>query len=126
MGAAVQGIRHVAQHLFQRLAVLFVQPEQEEGEHGNHHDDGGGAASQAASEQKIKRNADERAAAEADELPLGQVEDDLGFDFRQVFGYGDVGHMNDFGQQEVYFIGFSKKWMVRDEAITKSLGFYQN
>ena len=40
-----------------------------------------------------QRYADERAADEADKLPLGQIESDLGFDFRQVLGDRNIGHL---------------------------------
>ena len=41
--AANERVRHVAQHLFQRPAVVFVQAQQEKREHCEHHADGRGA-----------------------------------------------------------------------------------
>ena len=67
-------------HLFQRLAVALV------------HRQSGGAGAQAAPEEKEQRNADERAAAKADQLPLCQVESDLRFNFCQVLGDRNIGH----------------------------------
>lgn len=43
-------------------------------------------------EEKEQRNADERAAAEADQLSLRQVESDLRFYFCQVLGDRNIGH----------------------------------
>ena len=65
---------------------------QEEGQHDEHHAHGRHAVPDRSPEQKEKRHADERPATEADQLPLGQIECDFGFDFRQVFGYGYISH----------------------------------
>ena len=78
-------------HLFQRLAVALVHRQKEKRKHGEHHHQSGGGA-QAAPEEKEQRNADERAAAKADQLPLCQVESDLRFNFCQVLGDRNIGH----------------------------------
>ena len=77
LGAQEHRLNYIAQHLFQRPTVFLIQPHNEQGQHGQHHEDGGGACAQAAPEQKEKRNADKRAAAKADELPLGQIKEEL-------------------------------------------------
>ena len=79
-------------HLFQRLAVALVHRQKERRKHGEHHHQSGGAGAQAAPEEKEQRNADERAAAKADQLPLCQVESDLRFNFCQVLGDRNIGH----------------------------------
>ena len=79
-------------HLFQRLAVALVHRQKEKRKHGEHHHQSGGAGAQAAPEEKEQRNADERAAAEADQLSLRQVESDLRFNFCQVLGDRNIGH----------------------------------
>ena len=89
--AANERVRHVAQDLFQRPAVVFVQAQQEKREHREHHADGRGACAQPRPEPKEKRHADQRAATEADDLPPGEVEDYLALDSCQVFGNGNVG-----------------------------------
>ena len=60
--------RSLPDHLFQRLAVALVHRQKEKRKHGEHHHQSGGAGAQAAPEEKEQRNADERAAAEADQL----------------------------------------------------------
>lgn len=91
LGPNEKRLNHVSQHLFQWLTVFLVHTENETREHGNDHDDGSGAGADTVPEQKEKRNAHECAAAKTDELSLGQVKHDFGFDFREVFGYRDVG-----------------------------------
>ena len=56
---------------FQGLAVFLVHGEHEEGQHDKHHTHSCHAVSRRPPEQKEKRHADERPAAEADKLPLG-------------------------------------------------------
>ena len=79
-------------HLLQRLAVALVHRQKEKREHGEHHHQRGGAGAQTAPEQKEQRYADERPAAKADQLPLGQIESDLCFYFRQVLRDRNIGH----------------------------------
>ena len=80
-------------HLLHGLAVALVHRQEKEGQHDQHHEQGGGAGAQPVPAQKEQRYADERAADEADKLPLGQIESDLGFDFRQVLGDRNIGHL---------------------------------
>ena len=79
-------------HLLHGLAVALVHRQKEKRKHGEHHHQSGGAGAQAAPEEKEQRNADERAAAKADQLPLCQVESDLRFNFCQVLGDRNIGH----------------------------------
>ena len=79
-------------HHFKGLAVALVQGQQEARQHGEHHNQGRRAASHPAPEQKIKRDAYEKRTAEADQLPLRQVESDLRFNFCQVLGDRNIGH----------------------------------
>ncbi len=79
-------------HLLQRLAVALVHRQKEKRKHGEHHHQSGGTGAQAAPAQKEQRHADECAAAEADQLPLRQVESDLRFNFCQVLGDRNIGH----------------------------------
>ena len=65
-------------HLLQRLAVTLVHRQKEKREHGEHHHQSGGAGAQATPEEKEQRNADERAAAEADQLSFGKAKHNLG------------------------------------------------
>ena len=82
----------VGKHLFQRLPVLFVQTQQKKREHDEHHAHRCGAVSQRRSQQKEKRDADQRTASEADQLSFGEIKRDLGFDFCEVLGYAHIGH----------------------------------
>ena len=79
-------------HLLQRLAVALVHRQKEKRKHGEHHHQSGGTGAQAAPAQKEQRHTDECAAAEADQLPLRQVESDLRFNFCQVLGDRNIGH----------------------------------
>ena len=63
-------LEDVADDLFQGLAVFFIHRQHEEGQHDQHHAKGRRAAADMALEQKEKRYADERAAAEAQNLPF--------------------------------------------------------
>jgi hypothetical protein len=80
-------IHDVPGHRFQGLPILFVHGQQEEGHHDDNHEHQGQALGQNVPGQKVQRNAGERAAPEADELPFRQVKEEFGFDFGQVFGY---------------------------------------
>ena len=71
----------VADDLFQGLSMLFIHCQQEEGHHDQHHTHGGHAVSRRLTEQKEQRYAYKRPGGKADQLPLGQIEHDLCFDF---------------------------------------------
>ena len=60
--------------------MLFIHGKQKERQHYDHHAHGRRAGPHRPFEQKEQRHADERPAAEADQLPFGQIERDLGFD----------------------------------------------
>ena len=72
---------NVAHDLFQGLSMLFIHCQQEEGHHDQHHTHGGHAVSRRLTEQKEQRYAYKRPGGKADQLPSGQIEHDLGFDF---------------------------------------------
>ncbi len=82
----------IADDLFQRQAVFFIDGHQEKRQHDENHADGSasGAEARRPFEQKEKRYADERTAAKTDELPFCQVEHDLRFHCGQVLGYRNV------------------------------------
>ena len=61
--------------------MLFIHCQQEEGHHDQHHAHGGHAVSRRLTEQKEQRYAYKRPGGKADQLPSGQIEHDLGFDF---------------------------------------------
>ncbi len=61
--------------------MLFIHCQQEEGHHDQHHTHGGHAVSRRLTEQKEQRHAYKRPGGKADQLPSGQIEHDLGFDF---------------------------------------------
>lgn len=82
----------MAQHLLQRLTVLFVDAEQEEGQHQADHQQGRALVADAAPGEDIGGYADQTARAEANELALGQVERYLRFYPREVLGDRDKGH----------------------------------
>ena len=89
------GIHDVPGHHFQGLAVLFVHGKQEEGRHGKDHEQQRKALGQDTPGQEIQRNADHRAAAETEQLPFCEIEEDFGFNFGHVLRYvrlNDVFH----------------------------------
>ncbi len=82
----------VAQHLLQGLAVLFVDAEQEKGQHKANHQQSRRLVADAVPGEDIGGYADQNARAEANELPLGQVERYLRFYSGEVLGDRDKGH----------------------------------
>lgn len=92
LGAKHQHPNHVADDVLQMLPVLFVQGEQKGGQHGEDHEHGGRGIAQRLLGCKIQGDANEQTEAEADQLPLGQVEKNLAFDLGKVFGDGYIGH----------------------------------
>ncbi len=81
LGTQKADVQHVAQHLFQRLAVLFIDAQHKKGQHDQDHAHRRRAAPQRPFEQKEKRDAEYSTAAEANELAFCQVERHLGFYF---------------------------------------------
>ena len=71
LGGESMNLEDVADDLFQGLAVFFIHRQHEERQHDEHHAHGRYAVASRPPEQKEKRHADERPAAEADKLPLG-------------------------------------------------------
>lgn len=92
LGAKHQHPNHVADDDLQMLPVLFVQSEQEGGQHGEDHEHGGRGISQRLLGCEIQGDANEQTEAETDELPLGQIEKNLAFDLGKVFGDGYIRH----------------------------------
>lgn len=82
----------MAQHLLQRLAVLLIDAEQEEGQHQADHQKGRTLVSDAAPGEDVGGYADQTARAEANELALGQIERYLRFHPREVLGDRNKGH----------------------------------
>lgn len=92
LGAKHQNLNHVSDDDLQMLPILFIQSEQEGGQHGEDHQHGGRGIAQRLLGCKIQGDANEQAEAETDELPLGQIEKNLAFDFGEVLGDGYIGH----------------------------------
>ena len=82
----------MAQHLLQRLAVLFVDAEQEEGQHQADHQQRRRFVPDAVPREDVGGYADQTARAEANELALGQVERYLRFYSGEVLRDRDKGH----------------------------------
>ena len=61
--------------------MLFVHRQQEERQHHEHHAQGCRTVSRRLTEQKEQRHAYKCPGGKADQLPSGQIEHDLGFDF---------------------------------------------
>ena len=76
-----EDICHVLRYLFQRLTVSLKHRQQEERQHQENHDECRRAGADGFFEQKEKRYTDQRTAAEADKLPLREIEQEFGFDF---------------------------------------------
>ena len=92
LGPEEADVQNIAGHLFQRLAVLLIDAQQEEGQHDQNHAQRRRAAPQRPFEQKEKRDAEYSTAAETNELAFRQVERHFGFYFGQVLGDRDIGH----------------------------------
>ena len=84
----------VAQHLLQGQAVLFIDAEQEEGQHQADHQQRRRFISETAPREDIGGYADQPARAEANELALGQVEGHLVFYLGKVFRDRNKGQCN--------------------------------
>ncbi len=92
LGPKETDAENIADNLLHRLAVLLIYPQQEEGEHDHHHAHRRRAVANRNPQQKEQRNADERPTAEADQLPLGEIERHFGFYFCQVLGDWHISH----------------------------------
>src|SRR5574344_506903 len=75
---------------FQRLTVLFVHSQKEQGKHDNHHGQCRKAYISCSFDQKENRHPNECRRAETDQLSFCQIEEHLCFYPRQVTGYGDI------------------------------------
>ena len=78
--AQEQDICHVLRHLFKRLTVALKHRQQEKRQHHEYHDECRRAGADGFFEQKEKRYTNQRTAAEADKLPLREIEEEFCFD----------------------------------------------
>ena len=76
----------------QMLTVLFIEGEKKGRQHRYDHKQTGGGIAQCALSTEVQRHTDGNANAEADQLPLRQVKQHLGFDLGKVFGNSYIGH----------------------------------
>jgi len=80
-GTGELGPEDVSYHLFKGQAVPLIHGKHERREHHHQHDEHGPGAAKGAPGEQIGRDAHQRRAAKADELALGEVKGNLGFDF---------------------------------------------
>ena len=85
----------VHRDLLQGLAILLIYAQHEERKHDEYHAQRRRTVSQRSLDEKEQRNAEQRTAAKAYQLPFCQVERDFAFDPREVLGDGDVSHFQD-------------------------------
>ena len=83
-------LQNMPQHLFQRLAVLFVHGHKERREHHEDHADRRGAGVELCFQQEKQRYANHTGDSKADKLPLGQIQNHLRFYCVHVFGYSYI------------------------------------
>ena len=76
----------------QMLTVLFIKGEKECRDHGYDHQKAGRGIAQGSLGSKVQRDANGNTNAEADQLPLRQVKQHLGFDLGKVLGNSYIGH----------------------------------
>jgi hypothetical protein len=70
----------VSDVLFQRLSVFLIQGEHEKRHHDNDHEQRGKGGRERTPYQKEKRQSNQNAASEAENLTLCQIENEFGFD----------------------------------------------
>ena len=85
------GLVKLPGHHLGRLAIALVHSKEKEREHDRDHGKGRKAQIAAAPDKKVDRHTDQCAGPEADDLPFGQAEQNLGFDPRQVPRDGNIG-----------------------------------
>ena len=73
---------NMPQHDLQRLTMMLIHGQQEEGHHEKNHAQRRGAGAQHTTGKKEKRRTHQRAETKADQLPLRQSESDFCFDLR--------------------------------------------
>ena len=83
-GANKACLIEMGQQLFERLSIFLIHSEQKKRHHGQNHHHSRQRRDDSVLQKQIKRHTDQCAASKADDLPLGQVKEQLGFDFRQV------------------------------------------
>lgn len=85
-------LHDIADDFFQRLSVLLIHGEHEKRQHDKHHEKGCRTAADVSLDEEKDRKPNQKSSAEADDLALGQVEGDLGFDCVHILGYGYICH----------------------------------
>ena len=86
------GLNVMLQQNLQRLAVAFKHGEQEERQHNDNHERRRHAHANGSLCQEEHRQTNQCAQTEADNLPLGQVEQKLGFDAGQILRNRYISH----------------------------------
>lgn len=92
LGTKEHDLDHVVDDDLQMLAVLFVESKKESRDHGYDHQKAGRGIAQGSLGSKVQRDANGNTNAEADQLPLRQVKQHLGFDLGKVLGNSYIGH----------------------------------
>ena len=92
LGTKEHDLDHIMDDDLQMLAVLFIKGEKESRDHGYDHQKTGSGIAQCALSTEVQRHTDGNANAEADQLPLRQVKQHLGFDLGKVLGNSYIGH----------------------------------
>ena len=93
-GAQELGPDDVPGHLLQRQAVPLIHCKQERREHHPQHEKQAAGVADGPSRQQIGRDAHRCPAAKTDELALGEIKGNLGFDFGKVVWYVFIGNFN--------------------------------
>ena len=82
----------IPQNDLQGLPIAFIHRQQEGREHDDHHHHRCCADADVPFEQKEKRDAEKRTAAETHKLSFGKIEQHFAFYFGQILGDVDIGH----------------------------------
>ena len=91
-GPEEAGADDVPHHFLKGQAVLFIHRHEERREHDPQHEEHGPGAPHRPTGQQIDRDSHQPAAAEANKLPLGEVERQLSLDPGQVIGDIHIGY----------------------------------
>ena len=92
LGTKEHDLDHVVDDNLQMLTILFIEGEKKGRQHGHDHQKACSGIAQCALSTEVQRHTDGNANAEADQLPLRQVKQHLGFDLGKVFGNSYIGH----------------------------------
>ena len=91
-GPEEAGADNIPYHLLKGQAVLFVHRHEERREHDPQHEEHGPGPADRPTGQQIDGDPHQPAASETNELPLGEVERQLGLDPGQVIGDIHIGY----------------------------------